>query len=86
MGAQYFILKKMIFCSKISEYQCFAVCCPKPSFCASKPSKLPCKLVISFVRIERGSDGGPMTLKSTWCFFLLENQGISMYRGLLHRN
>ena len=34
------------FCSKISEYQCFAVCCPKTSFCASKPSKLPCKLVI----------------------------------------
>ena len=34
------------FCSKTSEYQCFAVCCPKTSFCASKPSKLPCKLVI----------------------------------------
>ena len=46
MGAQYFILNKMPFFSKISEYQCFAVCCPKTSFCASKPSKLPCKLVI----------------------------------------
>ena len=34
------------FCPKISEFQCFAVCCPKTSFCASKPSKLPCKLVI----------------------------------------
>ena len=34
------------FCSKISEYHCFAVCCPKTSSCASKPSKLLCKLVI----------------------------------------
>ena len=34
------------FCSKISEYQCFAVCCPKTSSCARKPTKLLCKLVI----------------------------------------
>ena len=34
------------FCSKISEYQCFAVCCPETSSCASKPLLLQCKLVI----------------------------------------
>ena len=28
------------FRSKISEYQCFAACCPKTSFFASKPTKL----------------------------------------------
>ena len=26
------------FCSKISEYQFFTVCCPKISSCVSKPS------------------------------------------------
>ena len=34
------------FFSKISEYQCFAVCCPETSSCASKPLLLRCKLVI----------------------------------------
>ena len=34
------------FFSKINEYQCFAVCCPKTSYCASKPLLLQCKLVI----------------------------------------
>ena len=34
------------FCSKISEYQCFAVCCPETSSCASKPLLLRRQLVI----------------------------------------
>ena len=34
------------FCSKISKYQCYAVCCPKTCSCASKPLLLRCKLVI----------------------------------------
>ena len=34
-----------LFCSKISEYQCFALCCPETSSCASKPLLLRCKLV-----------------------------------------
>ena len=33
------------FFSKISEYQCFAVCCLKTSSCASKPLLLRCKMV-----------------------------------------
>ena len=33
------------FSSKISEYQCFAVCCPETSSCVSKPLLLQCKLV-----------------------------------------
>ena len=54
----------VFFCSKISEYQCFAVCCTETSSCASKPLLLRCKLdtymsVPRFIRIERGSDGGP---------------------------
>ena len=39
-------LSKDLFFSKISEYQCFAVCCPKTSSYASKPLLLRCKLVI----------------------------------------
>ena len=39
MGAHDFkLIKVPLFCSKISEYQCFAVCCPETSSCASKPS------------------------------------------------
>ena len=33
-------------CSKISRYQCFAVCCTETSSCVSKPLLLRCKLVI----------------------------------------
>ena len=44
-GAHDFKLKKVPFCSKISEYQCFDVCCPDASSCASKPLLLLCKLV-----------------------------------------
>ena len=39
-------LTRCLFFSKISEYQCFAVWCPKTSSCASKPLLLRCKLVI----------------------------------------
>ena len=47
MGAHDFKLNKVpLFCSKISEYQCFAVCWPENSSCASKPLLLQCKLVI----------------------------------------
>ena len=49
MGAHDFKLIKYqgaSFLSKISEYQCFAVCCPETSSCASKPLLLRCKLVI----------------------------------------
>ena len=35
-----------LFFLKISEYQCFALCCPETSSCASKPLLLRCKLVI----------------------------------------
>ena len=34
------------FCSKIREYQYFAVCCTESSSCANKPLLLRCKLVI----------------------------------------
>ena len=46
MGAHDFKLTKVPLFSKISEYQCFAVCCPETSSCASKPLLLRCKLVI----------------------------------------
>ena len=47
MGAHDFKLNKVpLFYSKISEYQCFAVCCPETSSCDSKPLLLRCKLVI----------------------------------------
>ena len=47
MGAHDFKLNKVSnFFSKIIEYQCFAVCCPETSSCASKPLLLRCKLVI----------------------------------------
>ena len=39
-------LSRCLFLSKISEYQCFAVCSPETSSCASKPLLLRCKLVI----------------------------------------
>ena len=38
-------LSRCLFFSKISEYQCFAVCFPETSSCASKPLLLQCKLV-----------------------------------------
>ena len=34
------------FCSNISDYQCFTVCCLGTRSCASKPLLLRCKLVI----------------------------------------
>ena len=40
-------LSRCLFCSKISEYQCFTVCCPESSSCVSKPLLLRCNLVIS---------------------------------------
>ena len=46
MGAHDLKLNKVPSCSKISEYLCFDVCCPKTSSCASKPLLLRCKLVI----------------------------------------
>ena len=39
--------------------------------------------VPSFIKIERGSDGCPMTLNITRCLFLLEKQGIPILRCLL---
>ena len=47
MGARDFKLIKVpaSFFSKISEYQCFGVCCPETGSCASKPLLLRCKLV-----------------------------------------
>ena len=45
MGAHDFkLIKVPLFFSKISEYQCFAVCCPETSSCASKPLLQRCKL------------------------------------------
>ena len=46
MGPHDFKLNKVYFCSKISEYQCFDVCCPETSSFASKPLFMLCKLVI----------------------------------------
>ena len=46
MGAHDFkLIKVPLFCLKIGEYQCFAVCCPKTSSCASKSLQLRCKVV-----------------------------------------
>ena len=36
----------LFFSKKNSEYQCFVLCCPETSSCASKPLLLRCKLVI----------------------------------------
>ena len=48
MGNHDFKLNKVpLFSCKNSEYQCFAICCPETSSCASKPLLLRCKLVIS---------------------------------------
>ena len=47
MGAHDFKLNKVPLFSRInSEYQCFALCCPKTSSCASKPLLLQCKMVL----------------------------------------
>ena len=47
MGAHDFKIYNMPFLAlKISEYQCFVVCCSETSSCASKPLLLRCKLVI----------------------------------------
>ena len=40
-------LTRCLFCSKISEYQCFDVCYPETSYCVSKPLLLQCEHVIS---------------------------------------
>ena len=45
MGAHDFKLKKVPFPTLKSEYQCFEVCCPGTSSCASKPLQLRCKVV-----------------------------------------
>ena len=37
MGAMTSNFTRCLFCSKISEYQCFDVCFPETSSCASKP-------------------------------------------------
>ena len=37
-GVHYYSKQDACSCLKISEYQCFAVCCQKTSSCASKPS------------------------------------------------
>ena len=47
MGAHDFKLYNVpFFCSKTGEFQCFEVCCPDTSSCASKPLLLQFKLVI----------------------------------------
>ena len=47
MGAHDFkLIWVPLFFLKISEYQCFAVCCPEASSCANKPLLLRCKLVM----------------------------------------
>ena len=46
MGPMSSNLTRLLFCSRISEIQCFDVCCPKTSSCASKPLLLLCKLII----------------------------------------
>ena len=45
MGAHDFKLKCAFSYSKKSEYQCFEVCCPGTSSCASKPLQLRCNVV-----------------------------------------
>ena len=46
MGPMTSNLTRCLFFLKNSEYQCFALCCPETSSCASKPLLLRCKLVI----------------------------------------
>ena len=45
-------LTRCLFCSKISEYQYFSVCCPETISWASKPLLLQCKLVIPQCRCQ----------------------------------
>ena len=91
-GAQYFILNKI---PVLLENQCipmFRCLLPKTSSCASKPSKLLCKLVIrqflfhvslGLKEVQVGAHDFKLNMVLR---FVLENQGISMFRGLLHRN
>ena len=45
MGTHVPKLNKGPFCSKISEYQCFEVCCLETSSCARKPLLMQCEVV-----------------------------------------
>ena len=45
MGAHDFKLYNVPYFAQKREYQCFEVCCPITSSCASKPLQLRCKLV-----------------------------------------
>ena len=78
-------------CSKIIEYQCFAVCCPKTSSCSSNPSKLLCKLVIrqflfqvplGWKEVQMGAHDFKLNIVPLFA----RKPGNSMFRGLLHRN
>ena len=45
MGAHDFKLYNVPLCSKTGEFQCFEVCCPETSSCASKLLYVRCKAV-----------------------------------------
>ena len=67
-------LTRCLLCSEINEYQCFDVCCPQTSSCASKPLLLLCKLVIPqcMCQVSLGLKEvklGPMTSNLTRCLF-----------------
>ena len=69
-------LTRCLFRSKISEYQCFYVCYPETSSCASKPLLLLCKIVIPqcLCQVSLGLTEIQMVAMSsnlTRCLFLL---------------
>ena len=88
MGAHDF--KVPLFAKKISEYQCFAVCCPETSSCASKPLLLRCKLVIPqcLCQVSLGLKEvqmGARVLKLNKVHHFAQKRQISMFVGLLPR-
>ena len=63
-GVHYYSKQDACSCLKISEYQCFAVCCQKNELLCQQAVITAMQTihtsmsVPSFVRIERGSNGG----------------------------
>ena len=87
MGAHDFkLITVPLFSKKNSEYQCFALCCPETSSCASKPLLLRCKLVIP-QRLCQVSLGlkevqmGAHDFKLNKAFFSLKSVNINVSRS-----
>ena len=83
MEAHDFKLNKVpLYRSKTCEYQCFEVCFPKSSCCASMPLLMQCKQLISLCQVSvrlKEVQMGAHDFKHNKVPLLLENQVISMF-------